>query len=43
MSFMKEFRNYLEVTPLVVPADQESTIRITPLYSHAALPPEDRI
>lgn len=40
---MKEFRNYLEVTPLVVPADQESTIRITPLYSHAALPPEDRI
>ena len=40
---MKEFQNYFEVTPRIVPADQESTIRITPLFDHAELPPADRI
>ena len=40
---MKKFQDYFEVTPRIVPADQESTICITPRYEHAELPPANRI
>ena len=40
---MKEFQDYFEVSPRIVPADRVSTIRITPRFPHAELPPADRI
>lgn len=40
---MKEFQSYFEVNPRVVPADQVSTIRITPRFAHAELPSADKM
>ena len=40
---MKSFQDYFDVFPRIVPADQESEIRITPRVPHAELPELDKI
>ena len=40
---MKNFQDYFDVFPRIVPADQESEIHITPRFPHAELPEPDKI